>query len=451
MKLDFLCDWQHGPAEVRLASHRATWANLSLGIDEQRFTRNAPLHRDGEDGEDGGTSDCIAVSVFPLAEFVAANWWALLHEPREKHDLLADATAFNRRHWIDRHTDGFAYPTVGFFGADSSVRVVAKPSCIESANIQFPVSSGGTDSGWEGVERHDLEATLLAFLTATAERLPAGDDRTWLQDVITRIQQSRADQDEAPYCRYAGLLGGDPYQPGDELDHAITHTIALLGDTVAAELFAMAEFADVVSKASWIRQQTESIVKRSREAAAHADGLKAEVRDIASVAGKPWERGYRVAQKLRALLELSPELPLPDIDAVTRALLGAPADVISSIRNMEAHCGARGIASKNADGLALAVTKQSARDPRFQLVATFADLLFSESGELFLSTGASTDRQKRNRAFAAEFLAPIEGIKGRWSTSRSPEVNQEDIARDLAVSPYIVRYQILNQAAYLWD
>lgn len=125
--------------------------------------------------------------------------------------------------------------------------------------------------------------------------------------------------------------------------------------------------------------------------------------------------------------------------------------MISSIRNTETNCGARGIASKNGDGLALAVTKQNSRDPRFQPVATFADFLFSETGELFLSTGASTDRQKRDRAFAAGFLAPIEGIKGKWSKSRSPEVNQEEIARDLAVSPYIVRYQVLNQAGYLWD
>ncbi len=248
---------------------------------------------------------------------MAANWWVLSHEPLEKHGLLADATAFNRRHWIDRHTDSFAYPTVGFFGADSSVRVVARPSCIESANLQFPVSSGGTDSGWEGVERQDVEATPLAFLTETAGRLPAGEDQAWLKDVITRVRQSRADQGEATYCRYAGLLGGDPYQPGDDLEHAVTRTIALLDETVAAEMFATAELADVVSKASWIRQQTDSAIRRSREAAAHADGLKADVRAVASVAGKPWERGYRIAQELRARLELSRDVPLPDVDAVT--------------------------------------------------------------------------------------------------------------------------------------
>ncbi len=444
MQFDFTCEWHDGPAEVRLPAHRSTWADLKIAVDDRVFTSNEPLV---SDDEDAGPRDFIAVSVFPLAEFIAANWWPLLHEPQEKENLLLDASAFKQRHWINKHTDGFAYPTLGFFGADTSVRIVARPSHIESANIEFPVSSGSVNVHWNGVERNDVESALFRFLVATAERLPASDDKTWLQDLIARISHARTDQDEAIYCRCAGLLGADPFEPGDELCTAITRTIAVLGQDVAMEMFATAEVANVVSRAQWLQDQTHSVIRKSREVAAHAGELKRRLQAAKSQSGKPWERGYAVAQQLRGLLDMAPDRSMPTVDAVTRALFDAPATVVSSIKHLEANSGARGVASESREGLGIAM--QSSRMPQFQLAATFADFLFSGEGRLFLSTGASTDRQKTNRAFAAEFLAPIEGIKDSWSAKKMPYKNFDDIADRFGVSSYIVRYQVQNQAEYL--
>lgn len=444
MQFDFTCEWQDGPTEVRLPAHRSTWADLKIAVDDRVFTSNEPLV---SDDEDAGPRDFIAVSVFPLAEFIAANWWPLLHEPQEKEGLLLDASAFKQRHWINKHTDGFAYPTLGFFGADTSVRIVARPSHIESANIEFPISSGSANVHWNGVERNDVESALLRFLVATAERLPANDDKTWLQDLIARINHARTDQDEAIYCRCAGLLGADPFEPGDELYTAITRTIAVLGQDVAMEIFATAEVANVASRAQWLQDQTRSVIRKSREVAAHAGELKRRLQASRPQAGKPWERGYAVAQQLRDLLGMAPDRPMSTVDAVTRALFDAPATVVSSIKHLESNSGARGVACESRAGLGIAM--QSSRMPQFQLAATFADFLFSGDGGLFLSTGASTDRQKTNRAFAAEFLAPIEGIKDRWSVKKMPYPNFDDIASQFGVSPYIVRYQVQNQAEHL--
>jgi hypothetical protein len=109
MKCDFTCTWQQGPSEIRLPSHRRTWAHLKIAVDDRVFTSNVPLSSDDEDAE---PRDFIAVSVFPLAEFIAANWWPLLHESQEKERLLPDPGGFKQRHWINKHTDGFAYPTL---------------------------------------------------------------------------------------------------------------------------------------------------------------------------------------------------------------------------------------------------------------------------------------------------------------------------------------------------
>lgn len=446
MRFDFTCDWQEGPAEIRLSSHRSTWAHLTLGVDGRIFTSNAPLD---SDDEDAGARDFIAVSVFPLAEFIAANWWALLHEPQEKKNLLADASAFNRRHWINRHTDGFAYPTLGIFGADTSVRIVARPSHIESANIEFPVSSGGANVHWEGVERDDVESVLLSFLAVTARRLPDNDDKTWLLDLLARITRARTDPEEAIYCHCAGLLGADPFEPGDELYTAITQTIGILGQDLAMEMFATAEAETVAYRAQWLQEQTHSVIGKSRAVAAHAGSLKHKLQAAKFMTGKPWERGYAAAQQLRRLIGMNPDMPLATADSVTRALFDAPATIVSSINNLEPNSGVRGVVSTNRDGMGIAM--QGGRMTQFQIAATFSDFLFSGESELSLSTAASTDRQKTNRAFAAEFLAPVAGIKEQWSSKRMPEANFDNIAYQFGVSPSIVRYQVQNQAEYLLD
>lgn len=444
MRFDFTYDWQDSPAGIRLPSHRATWANLKIAVDDRVFTSNAPLN---SDDEDDGPRPFIAVSVFPLAEFIAANWWPLLHEPLEKEKLVLDAVAFRGRHWFNRHTDGFAYPTLGLFGADTSVRIVARPSHIESANIEFPVTSGNANVHWDGVDRSDVETALLAFLETAAERLPENDDRAWLKDMLARIHHSRTDPDEALYCRCAGLLGADPYDPGDEIDAAITRTIAILGEDIAIEMFATAETANVVERAEWMRDQTRAAIQKSRELASHANALKHQLREAMPMAGKPWERGYATARYLRVLLDMTPDTPIPTANAVSTALLAAPASMISSLEHMEASCGARGIAIESGDGLGMAT--QGGRTPQFQIAATFADFLFAGNHEFFLSTAAATDRQKCNRAFAAEFLAPIAGIQEQWSKSKSAEANIADIAKSFGISRSIARYQVQNQAEHL--
>ena len=445
MQFDFHCEWQEGPKEVRHPAHRATWAHLQMGANGQWFTANAPLDSDDESAE---ARDFIEVSVFPLAEFIAANWWPLLNEPQEKEKLLLDTSAFKQRHWINRHTDGFAYPTLGFFGADSSVRVVARPSHIESANIEFPVSSGSTSALWNGVERQEVESALLNFLAATADRLPVNGNKAWLQDLLERIRHARSDQDEALYCRCAGLLGADPFELGDTLYTAITQTVAIVGQDIALEIFAVAEAPHVVQRAQWLHDQAQGAIKKSREVAKHASALKQSVRTACAQDGKPWVRGYAVAQQLRALLNLTPDMPMQHDEAVTQALFGAPAAVVSSIKDLELNSGARGVISQGSEGLGIAMPGKSGplSQSQFQLAASFADFVFSGDSEIYLSTAAATDRQKANRAFAAEFLAPIQGIQEKWSSKKTPHTNVESIADAFGVSPYHIRYQVQNQA-----
>jgi Zn-dependent peptidase ImmA (M78 family) len=109
--------------------------------------------------------------------------------------------------------------------------------------------------------------------------------------------------------------------------------------------------------------------------------------------------------------------------------------------------GARGVGAEDNKGFGIAIDPHSRIHPRFQLAATFADYLFSEEDEVFLSTTASTDRQKRNRAFAAEFLVPIDAIRAKLGRRNVVDANDiSEICDEFGVSPAIPKYQIENQA-----
>ncbi|HEX7388185.1 MAG TPA: hypothetical protein VF285_13055 [Castellaniella sp.] len=451
MRFDLSYEWLEDLSAIRLDAHRCTMANLVLIVGDHTLTQNLPLHPD--EGADV-VRDFVQVSVYPLAEFVAANWWALLHEPWEKESLVSDQLSFKQRHWINSHTDGFSYPTAGFFGADTTVRVVARPTHIDAADIQFPLPAKRVGSGWDAVERASVEDALMALMRAVTERLPHGEDRAWLADAVRRIESSRADAEEFVYCRCAGLLGADPYLPGPELEHVIDETTSILGLELATELFATAQAQDVLARASWVEREARQLVSQKRGIGGSAIELKAGFAtsgcDLPSA--KPWDRGYDAARRLRVLLDLNPAHSLQTLDAVSQALLGLDAADLVDVAEIESKYGLRGVACQDSRGLGVAIDQSSGANQQFQLAAIFSDFLLSGGGEIFLSTRASTDRQKCNRAFAAEFLAPIAGIRERLSSDRVVGREQvQQVAKDFGVSAPIVQYQLQNQAPELLE
>ena len=59
-------------------------------------------------------------------------------------------------------------------------------------------------------------------------------------------------------------------------------------------------------------------------------------------------------------------------------------------------------------------------------------------------TVARTDRQKRNRAFAAEFLAPADWLRERIDGTQISPDEMDDWAQELEVSTVVVGHQIEN-------
>jgi len=153
----------------------------------------------------------------------------------------------------------------------------------------------------------------------------------------------------------------------------------------------------------------------------------------------PWQYGYRQARQLRSEFGIGGPIG-DDLDPVLRETLGS----------FEVH------AFEAPDGIDTIVAPNRARVPwfgipnrvirpqswRFVLCRALSDYLAMSGPSLV--TRAQTEHQQRNRAFAAEFLAPAESSRERLAADRVSDEELEDLAQHFGVSGFVIRHQIEN-------
>ena len=83
MKLEVSYTWIDPGPGMRGTSDRETFADLRLEVGSRALTWNRSIRRGAR-----GSAESVHVSLFPLAEFVAFNWWALLYEPRKTPSII---------------------------------------------------------------------------------------------------------------------------------------------------------------------------------------------------------------------------------------------------------------------------------------------------------------------------------------------------------------------------
>ena len=103
-----------------------------------------------------------------------------------------------------------------------------------------------------------------------------------------------------------------------------------------------------------------------------------------------------------------------------------------------------GIVARSENNLPIFLFRQTREGNKsFQFSRALCEALIPQSSDTLL-TRARTDRQQRNRAFAAEFLAPSSGLRGRVPRSVLGDDDIDEIAAEYGVSPLVMAHQIRN-------
>ena len=425
--LSFEIDWvdAEGICGPELST---TWASLRIRAGNSTLTRVL-------DSRAKTVRDFVYVPLYPLAEWLASNWWFLIHEfenPAKEGD-----PDFHRRHALGTSREGYAFPNLKIVPSGARTRLVWDSRPSPWARVEF------LDRGETWVDSSEFRETCADLVDQVIRRLVSlGVDETFLQEEWNVIQAT--DKEESKFCRAAAGLGRDPYALDDEQRDGIL----LLAEKLGVLLDEAVPALDTENLyAGW-----SAIVSAVEQAKLNSVSLRLlaplcdEVVQNERTRGNSWEVGYGLARRLRRSLDVDGD-PLPTMTQVAEALGEDPALIEKVTRPASPFTETPlidGVITRNDDRLpAFAFRRLDEYGRRFHFCRALGEVLAAPDEDALI-TRAHSERQQRNRAFAAEFLAPSSGLKKRISREVVDGEDIDELAVEFGVSSRVIEHQIVN-------
>lgn len=424
LRFDF--EWDD-PVDARGDELRATWARLRVVV------KNEPVTRVLAEGS-RTVREHVSVPLYPLAEWLATHWWVLCHEWDTPG---SDRPDFRSRHSLVAAREGYSLPPLSFQSQGEVVRLEWESERLPHHQVEF------LSRGHAYLALGDFQRTVSEFLDTVVARLDElGVESTLLAEEWAAI--GNLDSEEQEYCRSAAALGLDPFATEERLRDRIVEVGEQVPGAVRQEFFAATDPEQLRDHAQLLGRALDEL-NENRIDLASLRGLRSNGFDTANTT-VPWERGYRLARKLRKALEVG-DKALNDFEALGQAFRTDPAEleraVLPSPRGRPFFDA---VVDVDANGSpAFMVAPQRPEAHRFHFCRALYEFLGGGDVGTSLVTRAVSDRQRRNRAFAAEFLAPSEAL--RKAVVRSPVVAEEqvdELASQFGVSPLVIRHQLEN-------
>jgi hypothetical protein len=422
--LRFEFDWQD-PAGARGEELRATWASLTIWIGEHLITEMV-------DKRTRGVRKNIFVPLFPLAEWLADNWWFLKSEVARPAARVP--SEFDRRHNIRWAREGYVLPSLRFVTVGEDVEAEWQSLEIADAGIRFLANGRAVLSG------DVIDAGLREFVNAVITRLDdMGLTRTTLHDQWLAIQD--ADSEEQAFCNAAARLGVDPYAIDHQLEQEVLDVSRRIRPDVLNDFLSLASIDQLATQESHLVSAAQEIESDTDDVDA-IDGVRSRAPSLIRWEN-PWVTGYKYAEELRAklnggtwksrsLYDVAGHL---GIDQLEHCILPGK----GGCRFLDALTGL------NQRGNPKFLIEKKREDSRqFAFCRALFEHLTSPRGRFAVVSGLRTERQQMSRAFAAEILAPHWMLKSDLSGPVIGEDEVEDLATEYGVSTFVVKHQIEN-------
>lgn len=421
-RLRFATDWQStgsGPMEIRETS-----AFLTLQAGDTIVTRN-------EDLWSKTLRDSVLVSTYPLASWLAASWWRLNWEPLPKQGGRP-AADWRMAHEMGAANHGYVWPHVVFASDNEVMQVWASaPHSGHEQSVRY-LSECAVSMPLE-----QFQSGVDAFVSAVVRRLSAvGQGGSDLAQLWELVQADRQDPAATRYRKIEAALGYDPDEcPQALIEQALAFDQAM-GGTVLAELaplygkFGSEPSLDALDE---LREQP-GLLGRPAVPDLHLARPR-------SAGEPPWVRAVAAARTLRERIGLGQgkvrDETLQELLGLRRADAAEPPG--AGVRRRS------GIGVPQAAGqFKFMPRKRHPVSRRFELSRFIADLVQTQGTPQWLaSTDLSTSRQKFQRAFAAEFLCPIDELT-EFLDGDFSESGIEDAAEHYDVSEHTVASLLAN-------
>ena len=411
----FSAEWiEQGPNIS--AEERATLCRLRLYVSEENACRFF-------DPISNRACDHVTVPAVHLAEGLATDWWSIFG-------------GRDREHPIRNYRTGFALPdlTLGFDGSTFEVR--GEQFASVNPDVRF------WQVGAEGLPRAVAESTLADFIEEVAGRLAtAGMSSSEVALRWSRVSQSRGKPEERAFCEAAGALGVDPYGVSESDAKFIEEAARLFSGEALLEFLAGVGEAVRGELLRWVREvedrpQEQTCLPALRETAGRFG------RDASrKPAERGWTTGYRAARAFREAMDIPRGKRFVSMSDVARRL-GS-----DTFRSAPGVAGIVALVCREDDDVRIHVRERGSADwarqaERFAFARAIGDVVcFGDARRSAVNRLHQAKRQAAGRAFAAEFLAPVESVIDMVDSG----FDDDEIAGSFNVSAQVIARQIENR------
>lgn len=426
-------EWLEAP-DVSTPELAATWARYEIWANgncvNQVEARDATFRRS------------VYGSLYPLAEWITSNWWFLTTSIRPSAIDSRYWTWPNLRaqQWLRHHNmrgagDGMAWP-------DLTVVPEGPVTCIrwsaDNGTLVGPVRF--MSAGTAFVNSEEVTIGLAELVDHVLERLAEeGMPKTRLAEDWTAL--GGLDDDEKTFCATAARLGVDTFSLSDQLTREIIEVADSLPVELATEFFDNADPTSLVKAADWMRRASNVATRASakgRDLKNLYGAVSSDAENARNAVDRTWEAGYAMARRVRH------ELAISD----TNSFDVSPWLALGEVRVDSGGVQGVAVVDESRCGLVLGSPRLSKQSRLFAQARALGRALVRPGRRSFLLSAVHSRDERVARAFAAELLAPAEGIREVLDElGKQDDVALEAVARRFDVSPLLVRHQYDNQLA----
>jgi hypothetical protein len=369
------------------------------------------------------------------------NWWHILYES-EGEVLDRSSEEFQRRHNLLHAGDGYFYPSLLFLsGGDGDEGVTELQVDARRTELRryIPDTLGPVP-----VSTTELKNTLADFVNTVIARLEdQGVSDTELQREWQLIETM--DLEASEFSRYVATAGLDP----NDIDQETADRVAGLAESVPRDEWDTL-FSNAESRIELLEQGKEAIERHRAELATtdYEVDVARNLRYILSkpVGVRPWQSGYELARAVRSELDIEQVL-FGSLESLQR-VFGIEDQALQALvrRHDIPYDALVGVNPTGSPGIVMNGVGSGTSRQAFLFCRAMGEYLGSTVDAEYIISKAKTMRQKRNRAFAAEFLAPSALLRQHVHKAIVGGVDVEDLADRFGVSEMVIIHQLENHA-----
>lgn len=342
----------------------------------------------------------IIVSAYPLATWLAHSWWRLLYEPLP---IKSPSTDWRVTHEMGAINHGFVWPRIALISDSEYIHIFAKSNNVDKHSVCYV---NGLDSP-SSISIDDFKVHLSKIINSVVERLDNKSIKNSdLHLLWESVQEEQNDVQSHSYRKLEAQMGYDPDECPEELMDKALALQSQMGERTLSEL--IPTYGEKLVNRDSIQYLSGLIEIEGIEGKPNLPELESNQKNSSVM---PWQRAIKTARELRkALSNVDEKIE----DGALFELLGIAK---TESKNWQVSQNRKNFS------LAIPVEQQKLRflprkshplAKRFELARFLGDYIYSytNAGSHWLTnTDLITARQKYQRAFAAEFLCPIESLK----------------------------------------